>query len=203
MDVKIFSITFLSIFFLYGIGHIFMSKIFKRGKQATIILSVIFFIIGTSLLLLGFLNNKVLYAAFLSLYSAFFFWAVIGESLAKLKIVEITDKKYFGYLLLFTIISIFLINNKFSVIITIPFIHFTSIWFLRFLLVNEFKYKGKKSLWAKITLLISIMLLFTFIILSFSTKEMFSLILFSLFSVQLIWTSLEILWALELLKKWY
>ncbi|MEW6455386.1 MAG: hypothetical protein AB1410_01550 [Acidobacteriota bacterium] len=203
MNIRIFSITFSSIFLLYTIGHVFMSKIFKRGKKAIITLSLIFFITGVSLLLLAFFNNQVFYSSLLSLYSAFFFWAVIGESLAKLEIIEITDKKYFGYLLLFIVFCIFLINNKFNVIITIPFIHFTSIWFLHFVIGNEFRYKGKKSLWVKITFLISFFLLLTFLFLSFSAKELFPLVLFSLFSVQLLWMNLEILWALELLKKWY
>ena len=132
--------------FLFAGVYLALIGVYSVGTGATIILGLIFLGLGITFLLLSINCPDVRRRNYYGMFSGLFLWAVLGEVIDKLGILGIAQWRMFPLLGGFTfLVVLFGVKKYLPTGLLLSLGGFNAIWFLHFVMVNQFELMGRTS----------------------------------------------------------
>jgi len=136
------------LFVLLGFSgtYIALVGVYRLGTGATIIMGLIFLGLGIAFLFFSLNVSDVRESNYYGIFSGLLLWAVLGEVVEKLDIIAVAQWRMFPLLGGFTFLVVFFGAKKYlpaGLLFSLG--HFNAIWFLHFVMVNQFELMGRTS----------------------------------------------------------
>ncbi len=190
----------LFVLVIFGGTYLTLSMVYKLGTLATIIAGLVLSVLGVGFLFGSISVTGRARRAYYGIFSGLFLWGVLGEVIERLGILAIADWQMFPILAFFTfLIVLFGIKKYLPAGLMFSLGHFNAIWFLHFIMINQFELMSRTS-WVTYASCALFFLLAIFFGVKMTRAENISKnMAYSLALLLTSWTVLEYLWGWRIL----
>ncbi len=136
------------LFVLLGFTGTYMALVgvYKLGTMAIIIMGLIFLGLGIAFTFFSITISDVRKSNYCGIFSGLFLWAILGEVVEKLSIIAVAQWRMFPLLGGFTfLVVLFGIKKYLPAGLLFSVGGFNAVWFLHFIMVNQFELMGRTS----------------------------------------------------------
>lgn len=131
---------------VFACAHTVLVGTYRAGTLSTIIMALSLLALGIVFFVKSVSIPQERKRNYYGIFSGLFFWAALGEALGHLGLIEIAEWRMFPLLTFFTFLAIFFgVKGYLPKGIMFSLGHFTAIWFLHAIMINEYNLMGRTS----------------------------------------------------------
>ena len=190
----------LSVLLVFAATYMALVGIYRFGTMATIIMGLILLGLGIAFLFFSITTSDTRKGNYFGIFSGLFLWAVLGEVVEKLGGIAVAEWQMFPLLGWFTfLIALLGIKRYLPTGLLFSLGHFNAVWFLHFVMINQFEFMGRTSWITYPSCAIFILMAILFGYRMTRAKTDSENMAYSLALLLIGWTVLEYIWGWRLL----